>query len=259
MLQLTFEKTCESDGCQKPPRCRGLCATHYAYWRKKNRDKVNRRPGRWDNPDGSRMECFKPECTDPVETQGLCRRHYQHFHYESTRGREVGRKNRNLSKPGGIGPQTCTFKGCSNPEFNPGWCAGHYYQKLQGRVLRPLNEMVPCRVARCDKEVTVRKTSRGLCPKHSGECRRFSLTPDQLVDLYVHYECSNPKCTVSEKLHIDHDHSCCPRGRFKGAVKSCGRCIRGWLCHGCNASLGLLKEDRERIQGLVEFLDRSRS
>ena len=33
------------------------------------------------------------------------------------------------------------------------------------------------------------------------------------------------------KFHVDHDHTCCP------AEKTCGKCIRGLLCHGCNTKL----------------------
>lgn len=36
-------------------------------------------------------------------------------------------------------------------------------------------------------------------------------------------------------LYVDHDHDCCP-GR-----ESCGRCVRGLLCSGCNGTLGELE------------------
>lgn len=37
----------------------------------------------------------------------------------------------------------------------------------------------------------------------------------------------------SERMHMDHDHSCCP-----SAKRTCGKCVRGALCHRCNLGLG---------------------
>lgn len=58
-------------------------------------------------------------------------------------------------------------------------------------------------------------------------------------------------CGATERLHIDHDHACCPTGR---SPRSCGRCVRGVLCHHCNTAMGLLGESEERVTALLHHL-----
>lgn len=47
---------------------------------------------------------------------------------------------------------------------------------------------------------------------------------------------------------IDHDHACCPYG------KSCGQCVRGILCGGCNKGIGMLQEDARVFANAMKYL-----
>ena len=47
---------------------------------------------------------------------------------------------------------------------------------------------------------------------------------------------------------IDHDHSCCP------TVRTCGKCIRGVLCHKCNLLEGKLSTNKDRVIAIVNYL-----
>ena len=55
-------------------------------------------------------------------------------------------------------------------------------------------------------------------------------------------------CQSEQGTHIDHNHNCCDSAR------GCNLCIRGILCNGCNAALGHLKDDLDRINGLMVYL-----
>jgi hypothetical protein len=50
--------------------------------------------------------------------------------------------------------------------------------------------------------------------------------------------------------HIDHDHSCCPGEWWQ----SCGKCIRGLLCHHCNIGMGNFSDDPQRLLAAVAWI-----
>lgn len=66
-------------------------------------------------------------------------------------------------------------------------------------------------------------------------------------------KCANPGCSKEinwETSNVDHDHSCCESSR------SCGKCVRGLLCAGCNWALGNVEDSADALVGLVTYLRR---
>lgn len=248
-ISTSTKPPCSDPNCEKPAKSRGMCGNHYEVWRRAHPEEISV-PAANRNPDGTRRTCNIGGCPSPAESLGLCRYHYHHFRYMDGKGRDKTRRNRKLTDQFGVKTEMwCTFPGCDKPEFNPGLCAGHYYQKKRGEELRPLREKAPCPVPGCEGEYSVKLSRSGVCRRCSGTCKRFSLTPNRLIELFTDAKCANPGCGATDNLHIDHDHSCCPQ---KG---SCGKCVRGLLCRDCNVSLGSLHEDPRRIRGLVDYLE----
>lgn len=65
----------------------------------------------------------------------------------------------------------------------------------------------------------------------------YGLTQEQYerlltAQLYACSMCQEP-FEKGQLIHVDHDHRCCQKKN-----QSCGRCVRGLLCHSCNIALG---------------------
>ena len=50
---------------------------------------------------------------------------------------------------------------------------------------------------------------------------------------------------------IDHDHACC------AGQKSCGKCIRGLICRGCNMMLGSANDNIQTLRNAIQYLENS--
>ncbi|WP_043730764.1 endonuclease domain-containing protein [Streptomyces zinciresistens] len=68
---------------------------------------------------------------------------------------------------------------------------------------------------------------------------RASKHTRSFLDVHLLFEHQGYKCAIcpvvhadGDGLHLDHGHECCPN---KG--ESCGQCIRGLPCWGCNGGV----------------------
>ena len=83
----------------------------------------------------------------------------------------------------------------------------------------------------------------------------YGLTPERWREMFVAqggccYLCGEPLDTERKHgINIDHDHACC-RSR-----RSCGSCVRGLACHGCNSGIGNFGDDPERLRRVADNLE----
>jgi len=92
--------------------------------------------------------------------------------------------------------------------------------------------------------------SQAVHDKYVGEV--YGLAPGQYAELLAYQGGACFICRRKpglKRLACDHDHSCCP-----GPI-SCGKCVRGLLCRGCNRDvLGHLKDDPAAFQRAIDYL-----
>lgn len=237
---------CSESGCEKLSNFRGFCKKHRAvHFPQYFKPLANASKEVNVARDGARKKCSEVNCLNTAHCKGLCAKHYESSRrpiYESP----------NFDKSGNR--KTCNAsEGCDRKAVSKGFCYRHWERlnRHGSDVLPP--SMEPCPVPGCPNE---RKKITPLCKTCNGYRHRYSLTVEEVVWWFqpANRVCGNEGCGSSEKLHMDHDHSCCPAGSLKGRVSSCGECVRGWLCASCNVSLGLLQENPRRIQGLLDYL-----
>lgn len=64
------------------------------------------------------------------------------------------------------------------------------------------------------------------------------------------YLCGDPLSTDSYRdIHVDHDHTCCPKGR------TCEFCRRGLACTRCNKLIGAAEDNPELLRKIADNLE----
>lgn len=95
------------------------------------------------------------------------------------------------------------------------------------------------------------------CKRHERDVylrHQYNVTIEQYESLLAKQDgvCRITGCAVSEGLHVDHAHSCCP------GTRSCGNCIRGLLCQRHNMAIGLFGDDVDALRSAAEYLEHHR-
>ena len=238
---------CAEEGCKWEVFEQGVCRHHY---------RVGMKSGAVKRTQLAPVEiCELPDCTRAGHGLRLCKSHYEELRKNGHKpdfefDAEAKRVSRKVAA-------VCVRPGCSNRIHSEKrqLCAKHYADWVRSPPVE--DGGIPCPSPGCGR---MRLANSDVCKRCRQFKWRYSFTTEQVIDLFLpeRRKCENTGCQSIIDLHMDHDHSCCPPGKFPQANKvSCGKCVRGWLCASCNKTLGAMQESPERIRGLLEFLERN--
>jgi hypothetical protein len=84
---------------------------------------------------------------------------------------------------------------------------------------------------------------------------QYGLLPGEYDELLKVQEgacagCGRVPGSRAKRLAIDHDHTCCP------GKTSCGKCVRGLLCHRCNDVLAHFRDNGELLRRLADYIEK---
>lgn len=138
-------------------------------------------------------------------------------------------------RPYAIG--VCGYEGCGRQHSAGGWCATHYAQSRRGVKMAPI------------------QPRNGPTPAKDLQLRAlYGMTPEQYEQRVAEQAGGCAICGGSNasgrRLHVDHDHTCCP------GLGSCGKCIRGLLCSRCNTGIGQFRESPRILLAAIDYLQK---
>lgn len=232
---ISVAQVCRVEGCGRKLKRRDLCGPHY------RRFTAGLSVDDYE-PQVCRKEvgCAVPNCDREHHAKGWCNAHY----LRSLKGLDMTDP---ITK-GVTG--VCPVPKCGRPVRTRGMCRTHYQRSKAGKPLdTPIKDVTPtygCKYPKCIRP----HSGKGYCAIHGTIKRRYSMTDEQmtLLSTAVCHLCEAAESSDGRSLSVDHDHSCCP------GDKSCGKCVRGFLCSACNTALGLFRDRTDLILKAVKYL-----
>jgi hypothetical protein len=225
------KSTCSVDGCERIEWSRGWCNTHYAHWRAHG-DPVNKMPvhcvhcGSQFERKSSKHTICSDECRRQRDTlQAQCRPSRQ---------------------------KVAALLRCR-------WCDDHFVRYMTRKRAAAPKDRFKC--TSCSAEGNDASHTRQTRARPSGRKyhlkSRYGLTVDAFNALVLQQlgQCLICRRSLTDaRLAVDHDHNCCP------GSTTCGKCIRGVLCHQCNVALGLMGDSPDTMRAAAQYLEqRTRS
>jgi hypothetical protein len=265
--------TCaDVEDCDEPPLAtgvHGLCKFHYARHKRTQQGKLGRACaacGEHRYPD----QLFDPRNTGKPKTTPVCqacrrghptqewciyhKRFHAAWHFNAKSERPSGREDHcraaRSDQRAGREQDPVTCVGCGQLT-HPVYLKGRGSHRAgPGSEVKRRPVCTPCADQRTDERWCSRCETwhpRGSFARNNGGrsystscdmCRRLARHNTALPQILMIQGVMSPECAVcrgASDLVIDHDHSCCP------GSASCGDCVRGFLCNGCNAAEGFLR------------------
>lgn len=94
------------------------------------------------------------------------------------------------------------------------------------------------------------RESRYSTPRQGNIYSKYRLSPDRIKEILErqNHQCAVCGTPITENAHVNHDHGCCSGNR------SCGKCVRGFLCSYCNKGLGMFRDSLRIIEKALSYL-----
>lgn len=191
--------------------------------------------------------CDLEGCSRPHYGRGYCSMHWKRWNkYGDPLKTKLNKQHNGF----------CSIDGCSNDYYALGWCRKHHRRwQVHGSPNTVLTERCDDRLDFCVvSDCSDVHYAQDLCTVHYNAIVRHGLN---VVIYEAMLSNQNEACAICEQKfvdtpNVDHDHDCC------SGWKSCGACVRGLLCKGCNAALGIFKDDIAILRSAITYLQHPR-
>lgn len=141
--------------------------------------------------------------------------------------------------------KTCSICKQSLPEDNFSW---KVKGKRRNSYCKPCHSVYRKAHYQANREKYIEKAKSWTESKGGKRMERHNVSRERWTELLARYDGKCWLCQARPGVALDHDHSCCP------GSNSCGKCVRGVLCTGCNTALGRLGDNEAGVLRALEYL-----